>query len=183
MPTSEDKKLFAVYMALLGTAFGDKGILPARIDVYWDCLQDIPVERVGAAVKQILKTRKFSSIPTIAEIREAALGRDEDIETAALDAWGRATHAVETGLYLTGDFTINEAVRVAFGGWAKFGETDPENTMADRAHFLRVFKSLARSRRDRGNLALPRRPEDAVLPRTTERVKQLAEKVGGSIGE
>jgi hypothetical protein len=93
-------------------------------------------------------------VPTIAEIREAALGRDDDIEMAALEAWGRASRAVSRGLYLSDDPVINEAVRVAFGGWAKFGETDPDNDMADRAHFLRVFKGLARKRRELGEPAL-----------------------------
>ena len=177
MPPSDDKKKFAVYMALLGTAFGEKGITPARIDVYWDCLKDIPVDLVGQAVRSILKTRKYSSIPTIAEIREAALGRDDDIETAALTAWGRAVRAVERGLYLKDDATLTEAVRVAFGGWEKFGQTDPGNEMADRAHFLRVYKGLARQRRDSGAPALEYR-EVGELACGQDIVRRLKEKFG-----
>jgi hypothetical protein len=157
MGATDDKKKFAIYMALLGTAFGEHGISTARIDVYWDQLRDIPVDLVGAAVSRILKTRKYASIPTIAEIREAALGRDEDIDTAALEAWGRAAYAVERGHYPLPDEAVNEAVRVAFGGWEKFGQTDPESSMADRAHFLKVYRGQARGRRDRGELALPAR--------------------------
>lgn len=155
MPATDDKKKFAILMALLGTAFGGQGMTTAQIDVYHAHLSDIDLDRLGGAVKTIIKTRKYSSVPTIAEIRDAALGRDEDIETAALEAWGRASRAVGRGLYLREDPAINEAVRVAFGGWERFGETDPENEMADRAHFLRVFKGLARKRREMGDAALP----------------------------
>jgi len=177
MAVSDDKKKFAILMALLGTAFGEKGIAPERIDVYWEHLRDIPIDEVNRAVKTIIKTRRYSSIPTIAEIRDAALGTDDAIETAALEAWGRASRAVSRGLYLRDDCAINEAVRVAFGGWEKFGETDIDNEMADRAHFIRVFKGLARARRERGELALDgERP--AVLPRGQEIVRQLAERLG-----
>ena len=155
MGVTEDKKKFAILMAMLGTAFGEKGIMPERIDIYWAHLLDIPVDTVAQAVQTIIKTRRYSSIPTIAEIRDAALGRDEDIETTALEAWGKASQAVSRGFYLRDESAIDEAVRVAFGGWQKFGETDPENEMADRAHFIRVFKGLARKRRDLGELALP----------------------------
>lgn len=153
MLANDDKKKFSVYMALLGTAFGDKGISPERIDVYYEHLRDIPVDLLGRAVQTILKTRKFSSVPTIAEIREAAFGREDEIEAAAVKAWGEACHSVERGQYLA-DSIVGEAVRVSFGGWEQFGQTDPENGVADRAHFIRVFKSLAHTRRDGGGLAL-----------------------------
>lgn len=150
---SEDEKKFGVLMAVLGTAFGD-GIRAERIDIYWENLRDIPVDVIGHAVKRIIKKRKYPTIPTIAEIREAALGSDDEIETAALEAWGRASWAVERGQYPVMDELINEAVMTAFGGWRSFGECDPEQGMADRAHFLRVFKGLARKRRDMGRPAL-----------------------------
>lgn len=163
MGTGDDKKKFAILMAMLGTAFGEKGISPDRIEIYWAHLNDIPVDTIAVAVKRIIKTRKFSSIPTIAEIREAALGRDEDIETAALLAWGQACRAVERGKDVAGDAVVDEAVRVAFGGWAAFGQTDPEQAMADRAHFLRVFKGIARRRRESGAPALEAGTERRAL--------------------
>lgn len=153
---TDDHKKFAILMAMLGTAFGEKGIQSARIEIYWEHLKDIRLNDLERAVSFLIKNRKYSSIPTIAEIRETALGRDDEIETAALEAWGRATYAVERGAYPTSDIAVNEAVRVAFGGWEEFGKTAPEEGMADRAHFLRVYKSLARARRDRGLPALPR---------------------------
>ena len=155
MPENDTARKFAVYMAVLGTAFGENGMPKARAEIYYEHLKDIPIDLIGEAVGRIVKTRKYSSIPTIAEIREAALGRDEDIEMAALEAWGQASRAVERSAYPLQDEAINEAVRVAFGGWEKFGQTDAEDGMADRAHFLKVFRSLARGRRARGELALP----------------------------
>ena len=164
-----DRRAFATLIAVLGTAFGDHGMPKERAEIYYEYLRDIPLEMLKRAVESILRSRKYSSIPTIAEIREAALGRDEDIEAAALAAWGQASRAVERGLYLRDDATIDEAVRVAFGGWEKFGETDPDNGMADRAHFVRVFKGLARKRRDLGYAALA----------PARGIRKLAERFGG----
>jgi hypothetical protein len=160
---SDNDRKFAILIGMLGTAFGEKGINAARIEIYQEHLKDIPIDELARAVQFIIKNRKFSTIPTIAEIRETALGRDEDIEIAALEAWGRASRAVGRSLYLRDDPALDEAVRVAFGGWERFGETDPENVMADRAHFLRVFKGLAKARRDRGMVALPPARENKKL--------------------
>lgn len=145
---------FAVLLAVLGTAFGENGMPKARAEIYYENLKDIPIPQLEGAVQTILKTRKYSSIPTIAEIREAALGRDDEIETAALESWGKANYFVSRSNYQACDELTNEAVRVAFGGWEKFGQTDPEDDMANRAHFLRVYKALARKRRELGEPAL-----------------------------
>lgn len=152
---SDDYKKFAIFIAMLGTAFGEKGIIPAKIELYWEYLKDISIEDIQRATGLLIKTRKYSSIPTIAEIREAALGRDEDIETAAVEAWGCALYAVGRGKFPTGNPLIEEAVKTAFGGWEEFGRGDTDQNMADRAHFLRVFKGLAKARRERGLPALP----------------------------
>lgn len=176
MPISDDYKKFSILMAMLATAFSDKGIIQAKIDLYWEYLKDIDIDRLAEAVSVVIKTRKFSTLPTIAELREAALGRDDEIETGALEAWGQACYAVERGFY-SQDPVITEAVRIAFGGWEKFGETDPENGVADRAHFIRVFKGLARSRRDRGGLALDAESH-RPLPKGQEIVKRLMDKFG-----
>lgn len=156
MPERNDRLAFASLIAALGTTFGDSGMPKAKADIYYEFLKDISIDALKRAVDTIIRTRKYSSLPTIAEIREAALGRDEDIDTASLTSWGRACQAVERGCYpLPNDDATNEAVRVAFGGWEKFGQTDPESAMADRAHFLKVFRGLARQKRDRGERALP----------------------------
>lgn len=169
MATTDAKRAFATLMALLGTAFGGHGMTPAQIDVYWDCLRDLDVNALAVAVRRIIQTRKYSSIPTIAEIREAVLGRDEDIETAALVAWGEATRAVGRGTYIADGGPIDEAIRVAFGGWARFGETDMANEMADRKHFLAVYRGLAKRRRDMGDPALPAARETRRLGAGKER--------------
>jgi hypothetical protein len=150
MNSIDDKRKFAVYMALLGTAFGEKGIGSHRIEVYWEYLKDLRIEDIGQAVDFLLKNRKYPSIPTIAEIREAVLGRDEEFEDAALNAWSAVCVATERGQYLISDQVANEAVKTAFGSWEKFGAMSPETEMADRPHFIRVYKSIARSRREKG---------------------------------
>jgi len=169
-------KKFAILMGMLGTAFSDKGILAAKIEMYWEHLHGLPIDALGEAVCRIIKTRKFSSFPTIAEIRDAVLGNDDEIERAALEAWGRAERAVSRGIHLKDGSAMDEAICVAFGGWNEFGATDPENSIADRAHFIRVFKGLARARREKGELALEPGREPIVLPKGQDVVHKLTDK-------
>ena len=151
MSTPDEKKKFAILMAMLGTAFGEKGIRPERIDIYHEHLQDIDIDILAKAVSTIIKTRKYSSIPTVAEIREAVLGGDGQAEDEALAAWSQATRLISAGRR-SFDERVNEAVALAFGSWRRFGETDPEMEAADRKHFVRCYLAIARKRRE--NLAL-----------------------------
>jgi hypothetical protein len=136
-----DMKVFMALMGTLSVAYGEN--LPAeRVEIYYECLRDIPPHELKQAVYALLKTRKFPNFPTIAEIRERALGTDQDIESAALAAW----HVALTRYHGNGDKLLDEAIEMAFGGWDGWDGTYIENQVSDRAHFIRCYKAVAQKR-------------------------------------
>jgi hypothetical protein len=145
--TQNDEKKFAIFMAMLGTAFERGELSTAKIEMYFEFLSDLHIDAVERGVKGIIATRKFPSFPTIAEIREAALGGDAQSEGAALIAWGEAVRLISAG-QRSQDERINEAIVLAFGSWQRFGQTNPEMEASDRKHFIACFKSIEHRRRE-----------------------------------
>jgi hypothetical protein len=139
-----DLKAFSNIMATAYRAFGDKEPDQARLAIYFDFLKDIPIRTIGDAVNKILMTRKYSSVPTIAEIRDAALGGDADIKSAALGYWARATRLISRSQYGDGDKVLDEMIEMSFGSWSQFGETEMDNTPSDRKHFLACAEDILR---------------------------------------
>lgn len=143
-----DLKQFFNIMATAYKAFGEKEPDQARLAIYFDFLKDIPIRVIEDAMNKILRTRKYSSLPTIAEIRDAALGGDAEIEAAALTAWSRAVRLISRSQYGDGDPELDEAIILAFGSWGRFGETDLEMEASDRKHFIACFKAVAHKRQE-----------------------------------
>lgn len=138
---------FANIMAILVIAT-DKEPSKERTALYFDYLKDLEINDIANAVNYIIKTETYPTFPTIGKIRSLIEGEVEDkIEGEALAAWARACKLAwdhgDTG-EPTGDKMLDEAVRVAFGGWKDFGERDPSFDMADRKHFLSCYRSVAR---------------------------------------
>jgi hypothetical protein len=158
--TIQDTKKFTIWMGLLGTAFGGKGLTKPQMDVYYEYLRDLDIDVIKEAVDQIINTRKYQSFPTVAEIREAALGGDAEAEDAALSAWSEATRLISAGRRSC-DERINEVIKLAFGSWDRFGETDPEMEAADRKHFIRCYRAAWQRWRDEralnGGMTEPKR--------------------------
>lgn len=148
MEKSDTKQFFNV-MATAYKAFGEKEPDQVRLAIYFDFLKDIPIRALEDAMNKILRTRKYSSVPTIGEIRDAALGGDAEDEAAALTAWSRAVRLISRSQYGDGDPVLEEAIVLAFGSWSRFGETELEMEASDRKHFIACFKSIEHKRRER----------------------------------
>lgn len=160
--TQNGIKTFAMWMGILGTAFGGKGLTKSQMDIYFEFLSDLDIEVMAKAARKIIETRKYPTFPTVAEIREAALGSDAEVEDEALAAWSIATRLVSAGLRPKDD-RLDEAIKLAFGSWDRFGQTDPAMEAADRNHFIRCFKAIDRRRRQAKEL-----PGPAPTKRLTE---------------
>jgi hypothetical protein len=143
MEKTEMKQFFNI-MATAYKAFGEKEPDQARLAIYFDFLKDIPIRTIEDAMNKILRTRKYSSVPTIAEILEAATGGEAEIESAVLGYWSRATRLISRSQYGDGDRVLDEMVIMAFGSWAQFGETEMDNTPSDRKHFLSCARDVLR---------------------------------------
>jgi hypothetical protein len=59
---------FAMALAMLAEAFGEKGLTPVRIEAYHRTLADVPLPVLNAAVQKAIQTRQW--FPKVAELRE-----------------------------------------------------------------------------------------------------------------
>jgi hypothetical protein len=59
---------FAMALAMLAEAFGEKGLTPVRIEAYHRSLTDVPIGVLNNAVTAAIKSAKF--FPRVAELRE-----------------------------------------------------------------------------------------------------------------
>ena len=152
-----ENKTFAGLMVALGLVFEKGDISKEKIALYQENLADIRIDVLAVAIKKIIKTRKYPSFPTIGEIREAALGPvEDDISERGLLAWDRANQALVSGIVQTDTQEekdrIERAVKLAFGSWEKFGQTDPDAESFDRKHFIECYRLVASKEERQENL-------------------------------
>jgi hypothetical protein len=148
-----DQLKFAYLMAEMATAFDLGAPSKDKVSVYYKYLKDIPLENLANGVASVIKSHKGIGMPSIAEIREASLGLDEEtIVTNALVAWNLACRRL-SHIDRSIDDDIHQAVLMAFGSWRRFGETDPANEGFDRAHFFKCYKAV--QQRNAKTLLLP----------------------------
>lgn len=117
-----DKDVFKKGMFALCVAF-DKELTPARMEVYYDFLEDLTTEQFKTSITQIIKTNKYSALPKPGEILEYALGKASD---EPLKAWATTLDAIRSiGGYRTPNFkdsAINDTI-AHMGGWIKLCDT------------------------------------------------------------
>lgn len=171
----------AELFALIAGAFPNSRVTAATGTIYRRMLVDLDREKAHAAVCRLLATAKF--MPTIAEIRGAAVDLELGARRAGAEAWGDVGMAVRRfGRYQDPEFTdplVAECVR-SFG-WHSL--CDSTNDVADRARFVELYDQLsARQRADQvagERLALPA-PSNAPAGRLRD-VSSLT--VGRRLGE
>lgn len=145
MTDSETARIVAVLMA----SFPHNRATPATSSAYENMLRDLEYGAVNAAISKLLATCKF--MPTIAEIREAALSLAQGEIKPGGEAWGSVLKAIRaSGVHRTpgADFTFADPVTakcVALLNWAEL--CNSENTAADRARFIELYDRLAKTHR------------------------------------
>lgn len=146
MNRKHDHRAFLTLMLILQTLFDKESVSEQKLDLYFEYLSDLSLSEIKQAVDAIVSTRRYSTFPSIAEIRESALGlRDAQVDEAALAAWNWANAALVAGRPVTDDPVLCEAIRLAFGGWGGFGETEPNNDFVKK-RFLDCYKIAASKR-------------------------------------
>ncbi len=145
-----DLKQFGVFMSILQETFSpDKPISKERTKIYFDILSDIPIESIELSVKQLMKTKKYPIFPLPKEIREAAgFFEDSNLELKSLEAFRLAcdfayTFGQSKLLDKHEDPLIEETIRLCFGGWRPFQNTDPQNENWDRKNFVEIYTKLS----------------------------------------
>ena len=124
----------------------------AKIQIYYECLKDIPDDLWGETVKTILFTQDF--FPTVNEIRRVSCELMMKLEGRPLaeDAWTEALTAIQRGMG-NNNFShpdIGDAISAVGGrdkvGYASFGyELDTY-----RRRFAEYYNQLAQDRRKSG---------------------------------
>jgi hypothetical protein len=145
MNRERDIKGFMAMIGVLQTVFDRDPMPENKVMVYFEYLMDLSLKEIKRAVDEIIRTRKYSTMPTVAEIREAALGmKDDDASAEALTAWNEANRYLVTGDRPSPETA--EALRLAFGGMTGFGATEPDNEWVMK-RFLDCYRGGARRER------------------------------------
>jgi hypothetical protein len=131
--------------------------------IYRAMLVDLDYELAGKALRGLITTCKF--MPTIAEIREAAMHVKFGRQRPGGDAWGDVVAAMKRyGSYRTPgvDFQFEDplvARAVAAFGWKEL--CGSENAIADRARFIELYEHMLGNARTDSQIA-PGLPEPTV---------------------
>lgn len=137
----------AELVAIMAAAFIRPPMTEKTCQVYETMLADLEHGAAKRAVMRLVNTSKW--LPTIAEIRAAAVELEHGARRSGAEAWGDVTTAIrKIGRYGNPAFEdplVAQCVR-SFG-WETL--CDSTNDTADRARFIEAFDALAeRSRRD-----------------------------------
>jgi hypothetical protein len=155
----------------------------AMAAVYIAGLADLDHDRVRAAVDRLVKSSRF--IPTIAEVREAAVDVAHGARAPGGDAWGRCLRLIRrygSHRWPGIDFEVGDPVLLATIralGWADLCNSD--NAAADRARFIELYDQLAQGERKEAAIA-PGATSRALPQRTTEQ-RRIGELLTGLLPE
>lgn len=114
-----DKQKFLILLTGLGEMF-DKQITEFMIDIYYDILKSFDYQAVEQAMKQVLMSHKYNTLPKPADILEFLQGSKDD---KALIAWLKVKEALDRADYYHSvkfDDPIISHCLEAFGGWMDF---------------------------------------------------------------
>lgn len=117
-----EKKEFAILMSTLYEIYDKEGSA-TKTELYFNLLEEYPIEIIKKAVTKILKSRIYSSFPKPSDIIEAIEGSKEDLKSTALDQFQTTNSAAgNQGPYRNVKFDdpIIHIVLTAMGGWNNF---------------------------------------------------------------
>jgi hypothetical protein len=148
-----DEMKFAEIMATIGAAFF-KPLTSTQLDIYFDCLQEYPIEDLIYAAKWILKNRTITgTFPLIAEFVQAIQNRNGTPDERAELAWRTLIKTIENhGYYQTVQFedaAISETVK-ALGGWMRISGDDhdwtEDNLKWRRKEFMNLYNHFSKQK-------------------------------------
>ncbi len=136
--TAQEIQPFIEKLTVVGELF-DAKLSEAKLTLYFDALQDLPLWVVLDGLDAAVRQCKF--MPKPVEIRQLAVGTPED---EAEEAWVRFKDMMRTvGAYRTPRFDAVVALAIAdtFGTWpaACAADLSPEMWASKRKEFLRAF--------------------------------------------
>jgi len=109
----KDRPRFTQLMLGMADNFRDT-ITKRGLDMRFDMLKEFSMDQVEFASRKILRTRKFTKMPPIAEFIEALEG---NAKTKGLEAWAVVMETLAMGFSPPEDLKITEVVN-HIGGWS-----------------------------------------------------------------
>lgn len=126
--TKNDLKRFGLIMAGLAENFSAQ-LSDAGITMRFEAMKDLTIEQIDQAAKEILRTRKYLKMPTVAEFLEHIYG---DPESKALVQATRVLEAIKriggNATVAFDDPTTQAVIKSGFGGWVKLCNEILEDT-------------------------------------------------------
>lgn len=118
---NQDKQAFAEMMVALAENYGQT-VTKAGMALRFDALREYDITDVRRAAMSLLRSRKYTSMPTVADFLEHIGGGSAEDKAEA--AAGKALRAVaEAGRYASVTFddpVLMAVVENAWGGWPEF---------------------------------------------------------------
>ena len=134
-----DKIRFAKLMLGLGEIY-DKQITEFVADMYYEILKDFGYEALESAVKKVISSHKYNTLPKPADILEFLEGTRDD---KALVAWLQVMEAVQKGGYYASiefaDKIIAPCV-LELGGWQYFCSTQKDELPFIQKRFMDMYR-------------------------------------------
>ena len=158
MTSSEFTKLMGFVMAAV-----DKPVARPTIDAYFEMLKDLSYDLAAAAVKKIIATDEYPTLPTIGKIRQAAAEISRGRILSAPEAWGMAIKAIHRyGYYREAEAMESLPEHVAeivrWIGYQSICMTDKIDVV--RGQFLKMYE--IQQRRESEQALLPPAVRDAI---------------------
>lgn len=146
-------------IAQLVSCYPNVQVTDATIGMYIRLLKDIPPAELQVVVDQAVAESEF--LPTIARLRDMHRKLGDITKPTAVDGWDAVQKAIrKTGSYGKPTFDDPITARVVDAmGWLNLCMS--EDSMADRAHFLKMYAQLA-ERQDGLDKLLPQARRLAV---------------------
>ena len=163
----------------------------AMVAVYIAGLADLDYDRVRAAVDRLVKSSRF--IPTIAEIREAAVDVAHGARRGGLEAWGEVTREARRICGLSEHDVIRDpqlarprltdpvAIEAARSiGWDEIRDRRVGD-VSTRARFIDLYDQLAQG--ERKDAAIAHGATSRALPQRTTEQRRIGELVPGLLSQ
>lgn len=140
---------FAILMATLQEIFcPGKPISSHKVKIYDKLLEPFSIEAIENAAEKIIQTKRIHAFPLPTEFFEFFTLSEDKLSIDSLALWNEACQLALTSNYPSENEELNRAIRIAFGSWKNFGDTDPTNTF-DRKHFIETYKRMRRQEHER----------------------------------
>lgn len=141
MQRDKDMQRFVVVMATLGEVF-EKDPSEAKAEIYFQALEDLPIESVEQAASAMLKARVTASFPKPAEFRQALEGDGQDAALVALSIFRNSMKRIGSYQDVVFEDQVISDTCHAMGGWiACCTELDWDYAKHEFVKFYQAFKT------------------------------------------